>query len=174
MKTKTKDENSIFKTILAVGLSASLASCGSAYSNIPDRHGTGANQYRPAVDYAVSGKTEAQYNDDLLDCRRIAQTRQATASQQAQQDTSADALASGVDGAIVGATAGTYGDVVEARTGADLGVLGSPGQSAVAGIGVGILASVVGQAGRRGQKVAAETRKTLLKCLEGRGYSVLE
>lgn len=61
-----------------------LVLCNTTHSGLTSGHGLGASEYLPAVDLVASGKTQHDYDCDLLDCRRIASLRQATASQQAQ------------------------------------------------------------------------------------------
>ena len=138
-----------------------LVSCGTTYSGLTSSHGLGAGEYLPAVDLVASGKTQHDYDRDLPDCRRIASLRQATASQQAQESTASDAIAGGTVGALGGLAVGASKDYNR---------LGSAATGAALGAGVATVAS----AGQRGQYVSSETRSTLLACLRGRGYSVLE
>ena len=48
-----------------------LAACGPATDAVSTKLGTGAAQYTPAVDLVASGRSKAQFNSDLIECRNI-------------------------------------------------------------------------------------------------------
>ncbi len=166
---------SFYRSARALAASASLSlilsACGSAYSATTSSvNKLGAAEYMPAVDVAASGKSESQYQTDLSACRAIAANRQATASQEAQQETLSNAVATTTGGALAGAAIGaalTDEDGESSRVGnaAKGGAIGALG---------GLFASSAFTFAEQSKEVSSQTKKILLRCLEGRGYNVLE
>jgi hypothetical protein len=79
-----------------------LAACGSATDAVSKKLGTGAAQYTPAVDLVASGKSTAQYNSDLQQCRNIGIQRQANQADGSAQRNITNTIGSTVGGAVEG------------------------------------------------------------------------
>lgn len=120
------------KNIIAITMIATLASCA-------------AQPYMPLVDLA-DGQTQTQYNDDVNECRRLANTRM-SASQGAGAGAIAGALIGGAIMAAMGGNADSIGRVA--------------GAGAVAGAAHG---------GVEGHQSQAQIMNN---CMAGRGYRVL-
>lgn len=103
-----------------------------------------AATYTPLVDYKAAGFNASQYGTDLFDCRQFS-----------QQVAGPGAGAAG--GAVAGALVGT---LLSRLAGGQ-----NNGQNARVGAGVGALSGAAGG----GQNEVAVVRK----CMQGRGYSVL-
>lgn len=160
-------KNNLRNVVAAVGLTALLAGCGSAYSGLTEQSGLGAGQYIPAV-YVEPGH-EQRYQQVLQLCRQVAMNRQMTAAQEAQFRT----LTGAVEGAGTGAAAGLeFGNILNSA-GFDTDALESAGIGAAAGI-VGSLASAFASGA---EETAEETKRILLACLRRAskgGWDVLE
>ena len=148
-------KKNVRNVVAAVGLTALLAGCGSAYSGLAEQSGLGAGQYIPAV-YVEPGN-EGVYQQVLQVCRQAAINRQMTAAQEAQLQT----LTGVVEGAGAGAAAGLeFGNILDSA-GFDTDSLESAGIGAAAGI-LGSLASAFASGA---EETAEETKRILLACL---------
>ncbi len=109
------------------------------------------SSYTPTVDFAASTNTPENYNQNLEECRNLAQQGGSAVE---------DAAVAGVGGAALGAATG-------AIAGAILG--GGAGTGAAAGAAIG---GTVGTVGGGAQGISDE-KQMVRNCLRGRGYSVL-
>ena len=162
-------KKNVRNVVAAVGLTALLAGCGSAYSGLADQSGLGAGQYVPAV--YVEPEFQGEYQQALSLCRQVAANRQATAAQEAQLKT----LTGAVEGAGAGAAAGLEFNNILNSAGFDTDALEGAGIGAAAGI----LAGVVSAFASGAEETAEETKRILLACLSrtsrgGTRWQVLE
>jgi hypothetical protein len=133
--------------------------------------------------YPQQGQSEAQQDRDRYECylwasrqtgfdpsRRIA-PREARAAVVPARDPNADIAAAGATGAVIGAIAAPPGDtgkgaLIGAVAGAMLGAVAANAEAKSAP------AAQPARIGGRYEQEAAEYRRAMSACLEGRGYSV--
>ncbi|GAB5471000.1 MAG: hypothetical protein Kilf2KO_40300 [Rhodospirillales bacterium] len=111
-----------------------------------------ASSYEPVVDYKASTNTSQAYEQNLRECRALAEQGGSPVE---------DAAIGGVGGAAVGAAIG-------AISGAILG--GGAGTGAAAGAAIGGTAGGAGGA----VKGVSDQRSIVRECLRGRGYAVVD
>lgn len=123
---------------------AFLAACVGPYSH--------RAQYRdgPLVDRRASVDEGRYYEDDLRECRDLAE--QSSAAERAEAVTWGHAVWGAALGGLIGSTQADFG------------------KGALIGAGVGLLAGLATQ----GEREAAQKRLIVARCLDRRGYMVLE
>jgi len=111
-----------------------------------------ADSYEPVVDFQASRNTRDAYQTNLYECQQLAKQGGSPVE---------DAAVGGVGGAALGAAVG-------AISGAILG--GGAGTGAAAGAAIGGTAGGAGGA----VKGVSDQKSIVRKCLQGRGYAVLD
>lgn len=104
----------------------------------------------PVIDHRASNKTMGQYERDLAECRQYASQRNATG----------ETLGGALGGAALGAALG-------AATGA---ISGNPATGAAYGAAIG----GIGGGSMAGFNATSSQRGIVRRCMEGRGYRVLD
>lgn len=126
--------------------------------------GTGAAQYTPAVDLVASGKSTAQYNSDLQQCRNIGVQRQANQADGSAQRNITNTIGSTVGGAVEGYQTG---DLFENALGGGFDKKESAAIGAFSGLDSG-LTSALGST----NQVNNAGKETVDRCMRTRGYKV--
>jgi hypothetical protein len=85
-----------------------LAASGFATDAVSTKLGTGAAQYTPAVDLRASGKSQAEYNIDLHQCRYIGVQGQANQADKSDQRNITNTIGGTVGGAVEGYQRGDF------------------------------------------------------------------
>ena len=126
--------------------------------------GTGAAQYIPAVDLVASGKSTAQYNSDLGQCRNIGVRSQGNQADKSSQRNITNTIGSTVGGAIEGYQTG---DFFNNALGGGFDKKEPAGIGAFSGLASG-LTSALGST----NTVNNAGQETVDRCMRNRGYKV--
>ncbi|MBT6534142.1 MAG: hypothetical protein HOM03_14420 [Marinovum sp.] len=141
-----------------------LAACGSATDAVSTKLGTGAAQYTPAADLAASGKSTAQFNSDLIQCRNLGVQGQANQADKSGQRNITNIIGSTVGGAVEGYK---EGDFFNNALGGGFDKKESAAIGAFSGLASG-LTSALGST----NTVNNAGKETVDRCMRTRGYKV--